>query len=209
MTDYLDKEIGELRKEIADDLCYKRRETSFRAHGRILSLGGVGLLLVILLLALFSGGRSKPAAEDLAPPIQARLSQLEERITRVEGMEAKIASLERRDRELEQSLGEMDRTGRTLSQRVDNLGHVVDRLQHRIPSRTGKSEVPPAIKRMPFSLPQGTYHEVRAGESLNSIAQQYRLSVEELCRLNHISLSQAFHPCQELLAAAGSHQNRK
>ena len=235
MSNYLEKEISELRKEIADELGYtrkdktaRRRGTSLtlRPYGRILILGAAGVLLVVALFALSSGGRNKRPPDNLTSTNQATLGRLEQRIARLEGIREKIELLERRDRELQKSLAEINRTESLLSQRVDRLSQVVDELQNSMASRSAKTEAPstgqtkptapaekryypeapPTITRMPFSLPETRYHEVRPGDTLYSIAQQYSLSVDELCRLNQMNPRQVIHPGQELLVEPGGRE---
>ena len=235
MSNYLEKEISELRKEIADELGYTRKDKTarrrgislaLRPYGKILILGGAGILLVIVLFALSPRARNKRPPDNLTSTIQATLSQLEQRIGRFEGIGEKIELLERRDRELQKSLAEINRTESLVSQRVDQLSQVVDELQNSMASRSAKTEAPstgqskptapaekrsypeapPTITRMPFSLPESRYHEVRPGETLYSIAQQHSLSVDELCRLNHMTPRQVIHPGQELLVAPGGHE---
>jgi hypothetical protein len=234
VSENLDKEVRELRKEIAADLGYRRKDKTFRhrkvssdlkSRRKTLILGGVGLLLMIVLIALFSGDRNKLLTEKpTSTKKQEILNQLEERITRLEGIEIKITLLEKQGKELQQSLEEIDRTGRSLRQRPDKPSQVDDNLQERMTSHAAKAEAPRAmqripiaptgkrydtespltIKRMPFSLPKRRYHEVRPGENLYWIAQQYGISLDELCRLNYITPKQLIHPGQKLLVAPGS-----
>ena len=234
MSENLDKEVKVLRKEIAADLGYRRKDKTFRhrrvslhfkSHRRLLILGGMGLLLIIVLIALFSGDRNKVFTENPAfGEKRARLSQLEETITRLEEIEKTIILLEKQGEELRQSLEEIDRTGRSLRQGPDQPSQVDDKLQERMTSDAAKTEVPRTrqrtpiaptierndtqapltIKRMLFSLPKRRYHEVRPGESLYWIAQQYGVSLDELCRLNYITPKQLIHPGQKLLVAPGS-----
>ena len=67
----------------------------FKAQRKTLILGGVGIVvLLIIVIALFSGFGNGLSTEDLAS-IHARFNQLEERMKRLEGMEDKIVFLER------------------------------------------------------------------------------------------------------------------
>ena len=235
MNNYLEKEISELRKEIADELGYSRKDKTarprkisraLRPYGKILILGGAGLLLAVVLLALSSGDRNKPRMDNVTASNHATLRQLEQRIADLEGIKKKIELLETRNRELQKSVAEINRTEGLLSQRVDQLTQVVDELQKSMASRSATIEAPSSdqgkpiattekrhypdapstITRMPFSLPKSRYHEVRPGETLYSIAQQYSLTVDELCQLNDMTPRQVIHPGQELLVAPGSSQ---
>ena len=50
------------------------------------------------------------------------------------------------------------------------------------------------------------YHEVVAGDTLYSISRRYRLTVEELLRLNHLKPGEVIHPKQRLLVRPASNQ---
>ena len=238
VDNYLEKEISELRKEIADELGYTRKDKkdksarprqisrALRPYGRILILGGAGLLLAVVLLTLSSGGRNKRPPDNVTANKHATLDQLEQRIGRLEGLVKEIELLGTRNRELQKSVAEINRTEGLLSQRVDQLTQAVDKLKKSMTSRSatieapsseqGKPiatneksyypEAPSTITRMPFSLPKSRYHEVRPGDTLYSIAQQYSLTVDELCRLNDMTPRQVIHPGQELLVAPGGNQ---
>jgi len=235
VNNYLEKEISELRKEIADELGYSRKNKTARPrqisralkpYGRILLFGGAGLILVVVLLALSSGGRNKRAPYNITAGNEATLGQLEQRIAGLEGIVKKIDLLETRSRELQKSLADMNRTETLLSRRVDQLDKLVEELQKSMASGSAPIEAPsseqekpivtteksqysgaPAtIRRMPFSLPKSHYHQVRPGETLYSIAQQYSLTVDELCRLNDMNTTQVIHPGQELLVAPDRNQ---
>ncbi len=77
MSENLDKEVKVLRKEIAADLGYRRKDKTFRhrrvsrdlkSHRKALILGGVGLLLMIVLIALFSGHSMEKAKNNRVKP---------------------------------------------------------------------------------------------------------------------------------------------
>jgi len=171
----------------------------FKAQRKILILGGVGIVvLLIIVIALFSGFGNGLSTEDLAS-IQARFNQLEERMKRLGGMEDKIVFLERQEKGLQQYIAETDRSGRSLTKRLDKLTQKLDQLEKTMASLPAKTETPLIMQRQPFSLDKGQYHEVRSGDTLYWIAQQYGTSVEELCGLNHITPNQVIYPGQRLL----------
>jgi len=107
------------------------------------------------------------------------------------------------------------RPGETLSSIAQRYGVSVRAIQQenglrgtfiragqtlRIPTASGGSKPKPAPSTSTKNPPSGTRsHIVRPGESLWSIAQQYRTTVEALRRLNNLSPSQAIHPGQKLL----------
>lgn len=233
VSENLDSELRELRKQIADDLSYKRKRKSarylktsgdFKLHRRLLILGGAGLIGGIAVLILLSGDKSNGPTKNPTSTKRSGMSQLEERILTLEGIEDKIGLLEKQEKELQQSLVEMDRAGRSLRQQVNELSHVVDKLQKSVASgavkteparpsqmnlgppakRLSRTEAPPTIGRMPFALPERRYHQVRPGECLSLIAERYGFSVDELCKLNHITPNRVIRPGQKLLVALGN-----
>jgi len=214
MNENLDNEKKEFEEQIADDLDYTRKDENTRRRKSILNfnprrktliLGGAGILILIVLIALFSGGDNKLSTGDLTS-IQVKLDQLENRLTHLEGMEARIASLERQEKGWEQSVAEVDRSGKSLTQRLDKLTQKVDQLETRVASAPAKTEAPDPIQRRPFPPDKGRYHEVRSGETLYRISRQYGISVDELCRLNNLTPEQAIHPGQKLLVAPERNQ---
>jgi len=208
MNENPEKAMKESGEEIAGDLRSKRKDEAIRRHGasaafrpqrKTLILGGVGIvLLLIIVIALFSGGGNGLSTEDLTS-IQARLNQLEKRLTRLEGMEDKIVFLEKQEKEMQRSMVEAEKPERSLTQRLDKLSQKADQLEKTMTPVPAKTETPLIMQRQPFSLDKGQYHEVRSGDTLYRIAQQYGTSVEELCHLNHITPTQVIYPGQRLL----------
>jgi len=197
MNQNVDKGMKEFGEEIADDLGYTRNykntrllkaSLNFKPQRKILVFGGVGILILIILISIFSGGGNELSKEDL-DSFQVRLNQLEERLTRLEGVEDRGVFLEM-----------------SLTKRMDELTQNVDILQKRMASAAAKIQAPPAMQREPISLSKRRYHKVRPGDSLYRIAQQYGISVDELCRLNNITPSKVIHPGQKLLVTPGSRQ---
>jgi len=215
MSENLDNEMKDFGEEIADDLRDTRKDEairrlgaslSFKPQRKILILGGAGIvLLLIILIALFSGGGNELSTGDLTS-IQVRVDLLEKRLTRLEGVELRIASLEKQEKEMEQSVVEAEKSGRSLTLGLDKLSQKFDRLEKTMASVPAKSEAPYPIQRMPFPLATGRYHEVRSGDTLFRIAQQYGTSLEELCRLNNISPNQVIYPGQRILVTPESNQ---
>ena len=213
MNENLDKEMKELGAKVADDMGYTRKDENpqrpktsfaFKPRGKIL-IGGAGIILLIILIALFSGRGDKLSPEDL-PSIQSGLNQLEQKITRLEGIYDKIGFLEKQGEELQESLAETGKSARFLALRLDKLTQNVDRLQKIVAPLPAKTEGPLTIQRKTFPLVKGRYHQVRRGDSLYRIAQQYGTSVDELCRLNNMTRNQVIHPGQKLLVAPDSRQ---
>jgi cell division protein FtsB len=209
MDDNQDEEIQEFMEEIADDLGFtpEHKETrgqkasnGHRVSKKTLFLGAVCIVLLILLIALLLRGDTGLSRKDLTP-IQVKLDLLDERLKRLEGMESRIGFLENQETELQQFISDIDRSGRSMAEQVDQITERVDELEKGMASVPPKPEVPKPVQAKPLPSAKKRYHEVHPGETLYRIAQKYRMSVGELCRLNKIAPDQAIYPGQKLLVA--------
>ena len=104
--------MDDLINDLADDaqenqssrILRERRASLYTiSQGKILLFGGAGLLvLIILVVLLFLGGKEAPS-EDLSL-IQARLTRMEARIKAAIAMESRIQQFEEKEKEVRQSL---------------------------------------------------------------------------------------------------------
>jgi len=204
MDEDLDQEMQRLREKVANDLRYTRRDENDGRGGttirltpqrKILILVGAGILLFIILIALFSGGGEKVATGDLRP-VQARLDQLEQRVIQLEAIRERIVVLEKRV-ETQQASGETGASGGLVQQRLDELRQRVDKLEKGVGSVAARPATQPAAPA------EGRYHVVQAGENLFRIGLQYGITVDELCRLNNIKPDTVIYPGQKLLVSPG------
>lgn len=83
--------------------------------------------LIVLIIIFFIYGNEVPI-EDL-PAIQARLNQLEKRITQPERIEDEIVSLVKQGKEILYYVEKSDRSGSSLAQQLDKLVKRIDRLE--------------------------------------------------------------------------------
>ena len=220
MDDDLDNAMEEFRQEIADAQGYRQRdggakdEDMSRTKGplnlktprKILIYGGIGILFLILLIALFSGSGDKSFKDDLLF-IKAKFDQIEGRLTHIEEIEVKVAHLEKQQKELQQSIKKAVVSGKDLAEQMESLSQTVEKLDQGIaPPVSVKTEDPGATQKQSISGEKKRFHEVRAGENLYRIAKTYGITLDELCRLNNMSPNQAIQPGQKLLLAPSSNQ---
>ena len=174
MDDDFEKEMGEFKKERAENLKRRRKTKNIRRsrspanlnpEARYLVFSAIGVFALVIVLVLFSGGGDEISVGDY-DTIKAKLGDLQKSVTKLEGTEQKIARLESQVRKLERSLS---------------------RLTRPVTSKTTKR----------------TYHEVRQGETLSRIAEKYGITVEKLCRLNRITPKAVIRPGQKLLVSSG------
>jgi LysM repeat protein len=138
------------------------------------------LLLSVLFLSCYAC-QKRDYSEEL-DAIAARLTMIEQRITKLEKMEQRISAYEFQLKELQESLT-----------RLDSLA-----------AETHESLK--AIKTQPNEKSKVLHHVVRSGDSLFGIAQEYGLTVAELRRLNNLTKGQVIYPGQRLLLEPESTQ---
>ena len=84
-----------------------------------------------------------------------------------------------------------------LENKLNQFEGQLNRFQQKI-ARFDSLSIPRTAK--------GRHHVVRPGDTLSGIAQQYGLTVKELCRLNKISPKTVIHRGRKLLITPGSLQ---
>jgi len=212
MDNDIDNEMEGFEEQIANNMRYSLDDEDvprsksfldFASQKKPLILGGIGVLLLIVLIALFFGGGETLSKKDFAT-FEARLDQFEDRITRFEGVEMRLASLERKEQELEKSLAEVEKSKRVLTQQYTTLNQRFDTLQKGKTVVPAKSKALIAPKKKPTTLGKKRFHEVRSGDTLYRIANKYGISVKELCRLNNIGQNAIIQPGQKLVVSSGS-----
>jgi len=214
MNENRDREMNNFMDEIADALgktpknnpIRRTRTPSYsKSTRKAIILGAIGVCIVIIVIAFFSQSGNEHFVGSLST-IQARLNQLEKRITQIESMEERLSYLEQREKGLSKNIANFDRAGGPLIERFDTLSERVKRLEKTFVTVASKTGASLTSQGGTFSLTKGGYHVVKAGDTLYRIAQHYSTSVEELCRLNKISSDQVIHPGQKLLVAPeGNH----
>jgi len=149
------------------------------------------ILVVILLVLIFAGGilyfLSKGRTGGEAGLLQSKVAALEQRIA---GLEKQLAELQRKI----STLG----PDPALLQRVDSLAQKVEALEKQ-PTAELKAKPSPPSK--PAVSGEKQYHTVQKGETLYRISKKYGISVEELRKLNNLSVDQPLRTGQKLLVS--------
>jgi LysM repeat protein len=176
MDDDFEKEMGEFKKERAENLKRSRGKKNIRRpkspanlnpEARYLVLSAIGVFALVIVLVLFSGGGNEISVGDY-DTLKAKLGDLQNSVTKLESAERKIARLESQVRRLERSLSKLTRP-------------------KSVASKTKKRR----------------YHEVRQGDTLSGISKEYGITIEQLCRLNKITPKTLIRPGQRLLVSSG------
>jgi LysM repeat protein len=177
-----------------------RRRTSLdlKSQGWGIVFGGVGVLILITIFILVSGGDDKGSTEDFNS-IKAGIGRIEKRISRLEAVEKRASRLEAEVKELKQSMVKIDRTGGSLRKGLDELTLKMEQLQKGMIQPTVKAGAKPTVKKETISQGKRQYHTVRSGDTLYRIAVRYHISLDELRRINNLTPNQAIYPDQKLL----------
>jgi hypothetical protein len=214
MNDEINNEMKRFSEEVRETLGHSQEDQvprrskisiGFKPWGTTLILGAAGIILAAVLIALFAGEKSEVSRDDLAA-LQDRQDILEEKLIRLERQAVKGADFAKQEADLEDSLGEIKRSVEFLAIRVEKLAAKRDMGNKEPASSPAKTGSILPIQRKPLSYGKNTYHVVRPGDTLYTIARLYGTSVDELCRLNTISTSRVIHPGERLLVAPAPSQ---
>ena len=154
------------------------------------------ILLGVLLILIYVGGilyffLSKRPTGGEATPLESKVTALEQRIA---GLEKQIAELQ-----VKISTSFPDPA---LLQRMDVLAQKVETLEKQ-KQPIAESKAKPSVPLKPAVSTKKQYHTVQKGETLYWISKKYRISVEELQKLNNLSADQPLRIGQKLLVSPG------
>jgi LysM repeat protein len=161
----------------------------------------VGILLVIILLALFFRGSNGASEEDVSL-VRTRVDHLEKRLASLDATDKRISSLEDQFLALQQSVSRFDSAEKSLTEKINKLAQQVERPSTPPPPPPAKTSVTPSPKKTPTAQGRVRYHEVKPGETLYRIASKYNMTMDELRRLNNLKPNQnTIKPGQRLVVS--------
>jgi len=199
MNNFMDEIADALGKTPKNNPVRHTRAPSYlKSTRKAVILGAMGVCIAIILIVFFSRNDDERFAGK-QPAIQARLNQLERRITQLESIQEKLSYLEQREKSLSKDIANYDRARGPLIDRLNTLSEIVKRLEKTSVTVTAKTGTSLTSQRGTFPLSEGGYHVVKTGDTLYWIAQHYGTTVKKLCRLNKISSDHIIHPGQKLL----------
>jgi LysM repeat protein len=212
MNQDVDDELHEIMEEVSEDMGYRpedgrRRRTGFEQRtgnrGLLLVAGGVGVLLVIILLMLLFGGEEGGKADARLSALQARVDQIEKKLSMVSGFEARLAEAEKQASLAQQSMAGVERQFSILETKIEDTSRKAETSQKKQGAVTTKAETPKKEEAKPAVQTTAKIHVVKKGETLYQISKKYGTSVEALRQLNQLKPGQAIHPGQKLVVSKG------
>jgi LysM repeat protein len=186
------------------------------------AFGKVPLQVVLLAIAiiasltalfmLLTGADNNGTSAEQFSVLEARVSQLEERLEKYEAMDDKVARIWEQAKSYEKFESRFDRSEASMSLRMDHLTMSLEALQKQVnaskkkpaPQPTAKSAKPDEPTPPASSEAQNQYHQVVAGDTLYSISKRYNLSVDELLKFNGMDKNTIIVPGQKLIVSKGA-----
>ncbi len=189
MVDLMDGMADEIREEDPPSALRRPRGTNGgRGPNRSLLIGGAIVLVVLIIFIVVLSGGQDLSPEDLKA-IQGRISQLEDRMTRVEGMMDRVPDFGKQMEGIRKDIDGMQTALKGLKTEINRTNKQMAGLRKKSDSSGGVSKT--GAKR---------YHTVRSGDSLFSIAKKYGLTINDLRRLNSkLDKSGKIMPGQKIL----------
>ena len=179
----------EMNDTWSEDSSYKPKIRRFESgHRKILHI-----LLVLVLVFVFAVGivyfigQLRGGGE--AGLLESKMAVIEQRI---EGLERQLTEIQ----------GKMNAPGADLAliQKMDEIAQKVEALEKQKPPAV-EPKAKPSLPPSPAVSAEKKYHTVQKGETLYRISRKYRISVEELRRLNNLSEDRPLRAGQKLVVS--------
>ena len=188
-----------------------RNDRDFRAppdprRQRKIMLIAIGCVLLALALFVGSFRLGNRYSDKSLSTIWDSIVQLGKRQQELERMENRIALLEKLQRGLSEHVSRLDGSAKFTREQLEKLTQELALLQHIVGPAAAEKGAARGIRKKAISGVKGHYYEVRPGDSLYTISQKYGVSVDELCRFNHITPDRVIRPGQKIIISRDSPQ---
>ena len=165
----------------------------------LLIVSAVVVLAALVLVVLLNGGGDKADHQQITA-LEQRISLLEERLDKYEGIDEKVTAIWEQAKSFEKFKDRFDRGEASISLRMDHLTMSLEALQKQL--NESRSHHNAVVTKEPAGEKSSTktkYHQVEPGDTFYSISKKYKISVEELIRLNKMKPDSVLMPGQKLI----------
>jgi LysM repeat protein len=168
------------------------------------AIAGAGLVALVIVWVVFLSGPKDTVGREALQSLEARIEQLENRMTTMDGMNQALEKSSRQEEDLTRLGQRFNRLESTVTTQIDQILKDLVALHQKAaqPPAAGEQPVPPAETIKPAaSKPKeaaSQYHQVQPGENLYRISRRYGLTVEQLRSLNKLAPNAAIYPGQKL-----------
>ena len=185
-------------------------EESAKKSLKPIMVAGAGLLVAVIVALMFVSGSPRSADRDLVKSLEGRVKQIEEKLAKLEWIDTGMARLDRREKELAALSERLNQIEAGVAKKIDQLGKEAAKPPAKAPEPPAarsdpppaKAEAPPAkTAAAPFKVEKETKsrtHEVQKGETLYGISRRYGLTVDQIMKLNNLTLKEPIKPGQSL-----------
>lgn len=173
---------------------FKNRRTAYIS-------AGAGLFILLILLVMLIPNSRKTETDRQIAALEAKFSQLEDRLFKLEGIDERLKEIVGLGSELEifkGRLGRLEALETSMTSRMDRIAKNMDALQKKSAVTQAKKASPVNSRKASTQRAKMRYHQVRTGDTLYSIGRRYGISVNELRRLNNLGSGAVIHPGQKL-----------
>jgi LysM repeat protein len=169
-------------------------------------IAGAGLLVAVIVVLMFVSGSPRSADRDQVKNLEGRVKQLEEKLAKLEWIDTGMARLDRREKDLAALAERLNQTEAGLSRKIDQIGKEAAKPPAKAAEAPApKSETPPAkTAAAPAKAEKDAKakaHEVQKGETLYGISRRYGMSVDQILKLNNLTLKEPIKVGQKILIA--------
>lgn len=172
----------------------------FKTNEISMVLLGLGLLLVILIVAVVAIPRVRKTADvNQIKDLEARLQKLEDRLNEFEGIDEKLAWLGSQDRKIDRLSRRVAHLESSMSKKMNQLTRKLDKIPDVKKGVAGNKDAENTADKSAKSKAGPQYHQVKAGDTLYSISRRFGFTVDGLRKLNKLTPETAIYPGQKLL----------
>ena len=209
MTDDIDRDMKKLMGELDDDMSIppmdrefpKRRNPGVSSKGKILLLSVLVIAVIVIIAVMLPKGSNDLSKGDLSA-VRVQLTEIEKQLTAIDGLRSQISDMESREKGYQQQTEEFNSYLKSLMKHVDILTQKVESLEKERAIVTAVKKVPAKTAAKPSvtkPAAQTQHHTVQKGENLYRISLKYGIALEDLCRINNMTLNDSIQPGQRLL----------
>jgi LysM repeat protein len=205
---------GEEREESYEEA--SQVDSGARKSLKPVLIAGAGLLAAVVVLLMVFSGSPRTADKEQFKNLEARLKILEEKLAKLDWIDTGMARLDRREKEITSLAERLNQMESAFSRKIDQLSKEPPKPQAKAPeapaakteSQAAKAEAPspkpaPAPPKVEKET-KGRIHVVQKGETVYGIGRRYGLSVEQVLKLNNLTLKDPIKPGQKLVVSSGN-----
>ena len=160
-------------------------------------LGAIGLVLVAIVVWLFLSGGRQPADSNATKDLNSRLTQLEEKLAKLEWLDQGLARLDKQEKDHEAMVQRIDRVEAAMKKQSALIEKKIRLLGTKPPAGNGAAKkVAPTTGKAKTTTEN--VHVVKSGDNLYRISQKYGISLDQLRKLNNLSANSKIFPGQKL-----------